>query len=167
MSKNEQLNTVDEPIVDDVTYAADEVLAKVIRLEDGFHVVDFDGTVGPVCTRRTTDGYVILTPNKSNRKCINEKNATKYFDENPDGFIPLYYKATRVMGSCGPKMPNAKLISYLSEEDQEEYKAIIARAIAARDADKKKPMTELEKAKARAEKAKAAYEKLLAQAAEM
>ena len=167
MSKNEQLNTVDEPIVDEVTYAADEVLAKVIRLDDGFHVVDFDGTVGPVCTRRTTDGYVILTPNKANRKCVNEKNANKFFDENPDGAIELTFKATRTVGSSGPKMPNAKLIAYLSEEEQEEYKAIIARAIAARDADKKKPMTELEKAKAKAEKAKAAYEALLAQAADM
>ena len=163
---NEQI-IVDEPIVNEVTIDPTVVLAKVIKLEDGYHVVDQDGTVGPVCNRRTTDGYIILTPNASNRKCVNEKNAEKFFAENPDGFIPLYYKASRVIGSCGPKLPNAKLIAYLPEELQEEYKAIIARAIAARDADKKKPMTDLEKAKAKAEKARAAYEALLALAADM
>lgn len=163
---NEQI-IVDEPIVDEVTIDPTVVLAKVIKLEDGYHVVDQDGTVGPVCNKRTADGYIILTPNAANRKCVNEKNAEKFFAENPDGAIELTFKATRTIGSAGPKMPNAKLIAYLPEELQEEYKAIIARAIAARDADKKKPMTDLEKAKAKAEKARAAYEALLAQAADM
>lgn len=159
-----ELNTMDEPIVEEVTHNPDEVLAYVVKLEDGYHVMDLDGNVGPVCTKRTADGYIILTPNAANRKNVNEKNADKFFAENPDGKIELTYKATRKVGTAGPKMPNAKLISYLSEEEQEEYKAIIARAIAARDADKKKPMTELEKAQAAAERAKAKYEALLAQA---
>ena len=164
MSKKELENVVDEPIVDEVTYEPDEVLAYVVKREDGYHVIDKDGTEGPVCNKRTADGYIILTPNAANRKCVNEKNAEKFFAENPDGKIELCYKATRKLGVAGPKMPNAKLIAYLSEEEQEEYKAIIARAIAARDADKKKPMTELEKAKAAAERAQAKLAKLLEEA---
>lgn len=154
-----------EPIAEEVTQDKDTVLAYVVKREDGYHVVDAaTGEEGPLCNRRTTDGYIILTPNAANRKCVNEKNAEAYFAANPDGKIELTYKATRSIGSTGPKMPNEKLIAYLSEEEQEEYKAIIARAIAARDADKKKPMTELEKAQAKLAKAQAALEKLMAQA---
>ena len=141
------------------------VYAQIVKREDGYHVIDFDGTEGPVCNRRTTDGYIILTPNKSNRKCYNEKNAEKFFAENPDGAIDLYYKASRKIGSSGPRIPNEKLISYLPEAEQEEYRAIIARAMAAKEAAKVQPKTELEKAEARLAKAKAAYEKMLAEAA--
>ena len=145
-------------------FAPDEVLARVVKREDGYHVIDRDGTEGPVCNKRTSDGYIILTPNAANRKNINEKNAERFFAENPDGCIELTYKATRKIGQV-TKLPNAKLISYLSEEDQAEYKAIIERAMAAREADRKKPMTELEKAQARLERAKAALAKLEAEEA--
>ena len=147
-----------------IEFAPDEVLARVVKREDGYHVIDNDGTEGPVCNKRTADGYIILTPNASNRKNINEKNAERFFAENPDGCIELTYKASRKLGDAPKTMPNAKLISYLSEEEQAEYKAIIDRAIAAREADRKKPMTELEKAQARLEKAKAALAKLQAEA---
>ena len=144
-----------------------EVLAKVVRLDDGFHVIDSDGTMGPVCNKRTTDGYIILTPNAANRKCLNEKNANKFFDENPGGHIPLCYKETRKIGAVGTKMPNAKLISYLSPEEQEEYKAIIARAIEAKQAAENTPKTEAEKLQEKIAKAQKALEKLMAQAASM
>lgn len=153
-----------ENTIVETTYAPDEVLARVIKREDGYHVIDHDGTEGPVCSKRTADGYIILTPNASNRKNINEKNAERFFAENPDGCIELTYKASRKLGDAPKTIPNAKLISYLSEEEQAEYKAIIDRAIAAREADRKKPMTELEKAQARLEKAKAALAKLQAEA---
>lgn len=154
MSKN-------EPIVEEVTYAPDEVLAYLVKRDDGYHVIDKDGTEGPVCNKRTSDGYIILTPNAANRKCCNEKNAEKFFAENPDGRIEFAYKATRVLGPVGSRstaMPNGKLITYLSEEEQEEYKAIIARAIQARDADKAKPMTAKEKLEAQIAKLKAKLE---------
>lgn len=161
-------NVVDEPIVEEVSYAPDQVLAKVVKREDGYHVIDFDGTEGPVCDKRTADGYIILTKNTANRKCLNEKNAEKFFAENPDGCIELTFKATRTLGPMGSRstaLPNAKLIAYLPEAEQAEYKAIIDRAIAARDADKKKPMTEKEKLEARIAKAKAALAALEAEAA--
>ena len=168
MSKQELEQIVDdeEVVETQVTPDPDTVLAKLVKRDDGYHVIDcVTGEEGPVCNKRTADGYIILTPNSSNRKCVNEKNAETYFAANPDGSIDLTYKATRKLGESGPKLPNAKLIAYLSEEEQNEYKDIIARAIAARDAEKAQPKTDLEKAQARLAKAKAAYEALLAEAA--
>ena len=81
-----------------------------------------------------------------------------------DGFIALTYKATRTVGSVGKHLPNEKLIAYLPEELQNEYRAIIERALAAKEAAKKQPMSDLEKAQAKLAKAQAAYEKLLAEA---
>ena len=79
--------------------------------------------------------------------------------------MDLYYKATKTIGPVGTRLPNEKLISYLSAEDQAEYRAIIDRAIAAKNADKVQPKTELEKAQAKLLKAQAALEKLMAEAA--
>lgn len=161
-----ELNIMDDPIVEEVTHNPDEVLAKIVKRDDGYHVIDHDGTEGPVCKLVDEGGKTIaLTKNAANRFWANKAKADVEIEAN--GFFPLYYKASKKFGSVGSRstvMPNAKLISYLPEAEQEEYKAIIARAIAARDADKKKPMTELEKAQAAAERAKAKYEALLAQA---
>lgn len=166
MKTNEQI-IVDEPIVDEVTFELGQVVAKIVKYEDGYHVVDHDGTVGDVL-KISKDGIVyILTPNASCRKFYNVNNLDKLFAEGATE-VALGYKPPKKLGPSGSRttMPNAKLIAYLPEELQEEYKAIIARAIAAKEADKKKPMTDLEKAKAKAEKAKAAYEALLAAAME-
>lgn len=161
-------------VVDDVNATVEEVLdentvyAYLVKREDGYHIIDHDGTEGPVC-KVSPDGegteWVIFTPNKSNRKYINKKKADKIFAEGAEN-IPLYYKPTRKIGSTGTHIPNEKLIAYLPEAEQNEYRAIIARAIEAKNADKAKPMTELEKAKAKLEKAKAALAKLEAEAAE-
>ena len=165
MSKQE-LNIVDEPIVDEVSYAPDEVLAKIVKEGDEYFVIDRDGTKSaPLMI--TKDGIsLILTPNASNRKFWAVKKADAAIEA--DGFVGLTYKGTKVLGPQGSRstaMPNAKLIAYLSEEEQAEYKAIIDRAIAARDADKKKPMTEKEKLEAKIAKAKEALAKLEAEAA--
>lgn len=159
--KKDTIKTTEVTDVIDTTVA----LAHLVRRDDGYHVIDADGTEGPVCNKRTTDGYIILTPNKANRKCYNEKKAKKFFDEGGTQ-IDLFYKATRQIGSMSNKLPNEKLISYLAEDLQAEYKAIIDRAIAARDDAKAKPMTELEKAQAKLAKAQAALAKLQAEAAQ-
>ena len=139
------------------------VYATIVKKDDGYHVVDFDGVEGPVC-KIVDDGRTIaLTKNKSNRQWFNIVKAEAEIAEK--GHVDLYYKATKHIGATGPKLPNEKLISYLNEEDQNEYRAIIARAIEAKNADKKAPMTELEKAKAKLEKAKAALAALEAAAA--
>lgn len=167
MSNKELENVVDEPIVEEVTYEPGQVVAKIIKEDDGYHVVDHDGSVGPAL-KISNDGIVyLLTPNASCRKFYNLKNLDKLFDEGATE-APLNYKPPKKLGPVGSRstaMPNAKLISYLSEEEQAEYKAIIDRAIAARDADKKKPMTEKEKLQAKIAKAKAALAALEAEAA--
>lgn len=169
MSKKELENVVDEPIVDEVTYAPGELAAKIVKDGDDYFVETLDG-VRSEALKTIQDGSksgqaFVLPKNPSNRKWYNKGNTDKEIEAN--GFCALTYKPTKVLGPVGSRstaLPNAKLIAYLSEEEQEEYKAIIARAIAARDADKKKPMTELEKAKAAAERAQAKLAKLLEEA---
>ena len=147
------------------TEVVEETLAKIIKEDDGFHVVDADGTVGPVC-KLVDEGEktIALTSNVSNRKWFNKAKAEAEIAEK--GYCELTFKASKVYGSQGPKLPNAKLISYLSEEEQAEYKAIIDRAIAAKDADKKKPLTEKEKLQAQIERAKAKLAQLEEDAAQ-
>lgn len=159
MSK-EQLNTIDEPIVEEVTYAPGELAAKIVKDGEDYFVETLDGTRSEplkTITDNSKAGIAFVLPkNPSNRKWYNKGNTDKEIEAN--GFCALTYKPTKVLGPVGSRtttMPNAKLIAYLSEEEQEEYKAIIARAIEARDADKKKPMTEKEKLEAQIAKLKA------------
>lgn len=146
----------------------DTVYAKIVKRDDGYHVIDFDGTEGPVCNKRTSDGYIILTPNQSNRKCYNEKNAEKFFADGGD-HIDLYYKAARVYDPNKKVIPNEKLIRYLPEDLQAEYMAIVNRTVEARKEavlaakTARKPMTDIEKAQAKLAKAQAALAKLQAQ----
>lgn len=153
-----------ETEVTPVAIDLNEVLAKVVRDEDGnFRVVDKDGTTGEPC-KLVMDGDtpgIALTKNAANRWWLNRNKATRLIDE--DGFVPLTYRASRTLGTSTSRTPNEKLISYLSEEDKAEYAAIIARAIAARDADKKQPLTELEKLKKKIADAEAKLAKLLAE----
>ena len=143
------------------------VYAHIIKDEDGdFRVVDNDGTLGPKC-KLVDEGNrtIALTPNMSNRKWFNKARAEAEIAEK--GQADLYFKASKHFGSASARIPNEKLVEkYLNEDELAEYKAIIAKAVAAREADKKQPKTELEKAQDKLAKAKAAYEKLLAQAAD-
>lgn len=152
------MSEMNENIVDVAT--TDEALAFIVKREDGYHVVDND-VEGDVCPLTKDGKSICLTKNTSNRQWMSVVRLAKWFETTDEPF-PLTYKAARKLGdgSARVTMPNAKLISYLSEEDQAEYKAIIDRAIAAREADRKKPMTELEKAQAKIERLKAQIAKL-------
>lgn len=149
----------------EVTYGEDEVLCKLMK--DGDNVVLVDCESGEISEPLKISGdgcSYVLPKNRANRKWFAVKKADEVFAETDE--IPLTYKATKHFGSIGNRIPNEKLISYLSEDLQEEYKAIIARAIEARNNSKAKPMTELEKAQAKLAKAQAALDKLMAEAAE-
>ena len=136
--------------------------AKIIKNGDDYVLVEADGTEH-VLTEKVTDGAAfILPPNCSNRKYFNIARIAAAVAK--EGFITLTYKATRTVGSIGKHLPNEKLIAYLPEALQNEYRAIIERALAAKEAAKKQPMSDLEKAQAKLAKAQAAYEKLLAEA---
>lgn len=175
MSKKEQMAVADEEVVTTeevvnetpVEIDPDKVYATIIKDEDGnYHVVDEDGTVGPVCKLVDEgDRTIALTKNASNRRWFNRKKADEEIAEK--GHVDLYYKASKTFGPSSSHIPNEKLCEkYLTPEEFAEYKAIIEEAYKRREEDKAKPKTELEKALERVAKAKAAYEKLLAQAAE-
>lgn len=158
MSKNEIENI-----------AVDPVLAIITMDEDGnFFVENTTGDKagvqsGPLKFCDEGDKTIVLTENDANRWWANRAKVTAACKA--DGQYGLTYKESKKFGPIGTKLPNEKLISYLSEEEQAEYKAIIDRAKAARDEAKAKPLTELEKAQAAAKRANEKYERLLKAAA--
>ena len=142
----------------------ESVDVKIVFCEDGDYIVDNGVKTGPL--EITKDGLCYILPvNSANRKWFSLKKIAMAKDANQTEIV-LEYKASRTIGSCTQKLPNEKLISYLSEAEQEEYKAIIERAKKARDEAKAKPMTEREKLEARIAKAKEALAKLEANAAD-
>lgn len=152
-------------------YGPDEVLALIVKDSDGnYHVKDTaTGEEGPACKFCDEgDKTIVLTPNRANRKWANRKKADEAIDVN--GSFPLTYKASKHIGSTGTKIPNTKMMEWYRDNVEggqalyDEYMAIMNEAIAARDAAKAKPMTELEKAQAKLRKAQESYEKLLKQA---
>lgn len=155
-----------EEIVNDVvTYGADEELCEIIKEGDEYFLVDLEsGEKVGEALKVTNDGSFILPKNRANRKwaTVNKVNAAL----DAGNRFTMTYKATKKFGPVGNRVPNEKLISYLSEEEQEEYKAIIARAMQARNDAKAKPMSEREKLEAKIAKAQAALAKLLDEAAE-
>lgn len=152
MSTNE-INVTNEPV--DV---------KIVFCDDADYLVDNGVKSEPLQITKDELCY-ILPPNSANRKWFSLKKIAAAKDAGQTEIV-LDYKASRVAGSCSQKLPNEKLISYLPEAEQAEYKAIIERAMKARDDAKAKPMTELEKAQAKVAKAQEALAKLQAQAAE-
>lgn len=137
--------------------------AYLVKEDDGYHVIDADGTKSDVCKLNKEGDYIALPVNAANRQWAAVKKAEVFFAENPDGQMPMAYRATRTIDNTKPRVPNAKLIDYLSEDDKAEYMAIIDRANAARLADiqaNKKPMTEEEKLLAKIAKLQASLEAL-------
>ena len=120
------------------------VYAQLVKQDDGYHVIDFDGTVGPVC-KITKDGLSIaLTPNRANRQWMLVSVAEKSFETSDH--IDLYYKPTKHIGSGGGgSILNKNLIKYLSEDEQAELIAIVERAKAAKAADRPAPKTEADR----------------------
>ena len=161
----EEAETTAETIVN-----PDEAMAYIVKRDDGYHVIDKDGTEGPVCKLTNDQKSICLTPNAANRQWYAVKRLEAAFADPSCENVPLYYKATRHIDPNAPKtpstksVPNAKLISYLPEDLQAEYKSIVERARAAMLADKKKPLTEEEKLRARIAKMQAQLEALTATA---
>lgn len=130
--------------------------ATIIKLEDGYHV-DNNGVIGDVLKKTKDEISYILTENESNRKFFKAVEVEKV--TGTDDGIALTFKpsikldGTRSTGAA--RIPNAKLIEYLDEEDKAEYMAIIERAKARMEAARKKPMTEKEKLEAKIAKLQA------------
>ena len=153
-----------ENVENTTTFEPGVSTAKLIFADDGVHLID-DGVDKGICPIASDGIAYVLPVNSANRKWFTVKKAD-VLREKGITEVELEYRETRKLGPVGSKLPNAKLISYLPEDLQAEYKAIIDRAIAAKNDAKSKPMTELEKAQAKLAKAKAAYDKLIAEIAE-
>ena len=160
MKKEKEIENVEET----TTFEPGVSTAKLVIAEDGVHLVD-DGVDKGICPIASDGIAYVLPVNSANRKWFTVKKADALREKGITE-VELEYRETRKIGPVGSKLPNEKLISYLPEDLQAEYKAIIDRAIAARNDAKSKPMTELEKAQAKLAKAKAAYDKLIAETAE-
>lgn len=150
----EQVITLNENATIDVIADADSPV--------GYSIVD-NGTVLH-CTK--------LVPYKGRVMVEMPENSTlrKWTDKTrldaaiaKDGKLTLGYKARVTLGAGGTHYPQEKLISYLSEEEQAEYKAIVDRArqamadakAAERAARKKEPVSALDKARKALERAQA------------
>lgn len=136
MSKKE--NEVIYDVAENGTYLAD-----LVKINDEFHVLDLDGNDLGACGLADEGKTLSLPKNPSNRQWYNLAKAEATIGE--QGKVQLMYKATKTYGPRGTTTPDAKLIAYLSEEEQAEYNAIIDRAREAMAADKAKPVSELDK----------------------
>lgn len=144
------------------TFNKDEELCELINVDGKYFLVDLaTGEEKEFGTKVTTDGYYILPQNRANRKCYNKKNLDAIFEKGET--VKLTYKASKHFGPTGNKIPNEKLIAYLPEDLQNEYKEIVMRAIEARNAAKTKPMTQEDKIKAQIAKYEAKLAELEAQ----
>lgn len=128
--------------------------------DDVYHIMSMDKSEDyGECVIKPNPGsnmkQTIFIPNSPcNRKYILTNVSNKFFAENNE--MVLEYKASKQIASCGhstyevgqPLKKDVKLVEYLSEEQKAEYQAIIDKAVEAYNAQKVKPMTELEKAQA-------------------
>lgn len=139
-------------------------LAYIVKEGDTFYVVNYSNEAERKECKISKDGLCLIVPeNDSNRKFYMLAKANKEL-ETVDK-IELTYKASKKFAPAYTKIPNEKLLVYLSEEDKATYMAIIKRAQEAMEADVAKPRVADEKSKLEAKlaKAKAQYEKLLAE----
>lgn len=133
--------------------------AKIIREGDTYFLVDGESAdiKTELHTYKNEEFTLVLPENSSNRKWFNSKKADAAIAE--QGECPLTYKPARTLsGPRTHKMPNERLIAYLPEDLQAEYRAIVERAFAAMDADratKKAPASDKDKLLAKMAKLKA------------
>lgn len=121
--------------------------ADIVMDEDGKFYIEDNGVRTAECVvkpYRDTE-EIHLQPNSSNRKFWNAVDAREKCVNG--GRIKLTYKPSIKLGegTTRTNIPNAKLIEYLDEADKAEYLAIIERAKANYESQKKKPMSEKEK----------------------
>lgn len=160
-------NTVEqtvEPIVVDETATID-----VIADADspcGYSIVDKGNTVHCLGIATYKDREVLHLPDNSTcRVWIDRKKVDAAIAA--DGKMTLGYKGRVTLGAGGTHYPQEKLIAFLSEEEQAEYKAIVDKArkamADAKAAAKAAPLTPYEKAKRALERAQAKLAELEAQ----
>lgn len=124
----------------------------------GYSIIDHGNTIHCVNVSVYKDRKVLRLPDNSTCRVWAD---VKRLDAAiaADGKLTLGYKARVTQGTGGTHYPQEKLIAFLSEEEQAEYKAIVDKArqaIAdAKAAAKAVPLTPYEKAKKALERAQA------------
>lgn len=145
-----------------------EALAYVIKDDQGgYHVMDMEGNIGPVCRRfEENNKTIVLTKNEAKRFYVAVKVVDAYLAaEDSDGKYPLYPREPQHFGdNINYRIPYANKVKYLTEDEQKEYNEIAQRTLASMNADKKKPLTEAEKLQKQIAAAQAKLDKLLEQA---
>lgn len=143
MATKEKVDTVVEEV--DVNATVD-----IIQKEDGYYLVHQDGTEDGPCEIVDEGKTIALPKNATCRQWCNIAKTNEAIAA--DGKYTLAYKAPKKLGSGPRSIPNEALIKYLPEAEQEEYKAIIARAMEAREADRKKPVSQIDKLREKIER---------------
>ena len=101
---------------------------------------------------------LVLPANEANRKYFNSKKV-----EAAGGEIELTYKESKTIGPRTESAPRKGLEEYLEGKDKEMYLALVEKAKKAREeANKKAPMSDLEKAMRAVERAQAKLTELQA-----
>lgn len=113
-----------------------------------------------VLEKKTGINWLVLPENPMNRKLINPAKVDKL------GKVELTYKESIVLRPRDNSQPRKKLEDYLTDEEKAIIEDLMSKAKARKEADKPKPLTEVEKAKIAAQKAQAKYEALLAKSNE-
>ena len=125
-------------------------MVQIIKREDGMHLCDNDVESEVLALTKDERSY-ILPENSTGRQWFAVKRAPQNIGDAVE-VLPRNV-APRVDGEKTHSLPNAKLIAYLPEDEQAEYKAIVERAIAAKkqatqSTPESKALAKLEKAKA-------------------
>lgn len=132
----------------------------------GFELVKVDdegNTTYHCLDRKTPDDYLYLPDDvvkATNRRLIG-MNAVRKANVERYELTVKEYREPRVLGPRDNTAPRKKLEDYLTEEEKSIIAKIMEECKKRREADKPKPLTEIEKAKIAAEKAQAKYERLL------
>lgn len=133
--------------------------------DDVYHVMSLDKSEDyGECKIKADPGSnkkmaIFMPASPCNRKLILLSVANKHFAENDE--MTLEYKASKhieggsvhTLETGKPLKKDAKLYEYMTDEQKVEYQAIVDRTIETYNAQKKQPLTELEKAQLKLAKA--------------
>ena len=135
------------------------IIRKSNTAATGYEIVD-NGIVTAIDKTYPAEPFTLVLPaNSANRKYFNSKKV-----EAAGGKIELVYKESKTLGPRTESTPRKGLEEYLEGDDKTTYLALVEKAKAAREAaNKKTPMSELEKAQRAVERAQAKLNELQAQ----
>lgn len=129
-------------------------MVSIQKVGENYILIDGEKEIVIDKVKMTSDGYLHIPENSSGRKLVNKAKIDNM--EEPYELKPIVKDGTH-----STTVSKKSLLEYMTEEDKKLYEEIMERAKKAYDeANKKTPLTELEKAELRVKKALAALEAL-------